>query len=177
MTISRADPKLLWGWNVSGRAGLYRSQDGGREWEYLGDSGLRGVFSLAAHPQRARVVFAGTVQGLHISEDGGRSWRPLSPSLSGLPITAVEVHPKNPQVMYAYAVNPNLGLIRSTDGGKQWTSVGFFIGERDAVGNLAPDPTDPQLLYFATHGSDLYRSRDGGKSRERWVAGGSVVAP
>jgi len=72
---------------------------------------------------------------------------------------------------------PDLGLIRSEDGGKQWDSTGFFLGERDAIANLALDPTDPQILYFATHGGDIYRSRDGGKTRERWVAGGKVVAP
>ncbi len=177
MTISRADPKVLWAWNVSGRPGLYRSQDGGRQWEYLDDPGLRGVFSLAAHPQRANVVLAGTVRGLFMSEDAGRSWRPFSEALSSLPVTVIEVHPKNPQIIYAYAAKPDLGLIRSEDGGKQWGSVGFFLGDRDAIANLALDPVDPQVIYFATHGGDIYRSRDGGKTRERWVAGGRVVAP
>ncbi|MGQ0548577.1 MAG: WD40/YVTN/BNR-like repeat-containing protein, partial [Armatimonadota bacterium] len=176
MTISRADPKVLWAWNVSGRPGLYRSQDGGRLWEYLGDP-LGSVFYLAAHPQRANVVFAGTGRGLAISENAGGSWRLFSPSLSGVPVTAVEVHPKNPQIIYAYAVKPDLGLVRSQDGGKQWGSAGFFLGDRDAIGNLALDPTDPQTLYFATHGGDIYRSRDGGKTQERWVDGGRVVAP
>ncbi len=176
MTISRADPKALWAWNVSGRRGLYRSQDGGRQWEYLGDP-LGGAFYLAAHPQRANVVFAGTGRGLAISENAGGSWRLFSPSLAGAPVTAVEVHPKNPQIVYAYAVKPDLGLIRSDDGGNQWIATGFFLGDRDAISNLALDPVDPQILYFATHSSDIYRSRDGGKTRERWVAGGRVVAP
>ncbi|MGH2406042.1 MAG: WD40/YVTN/BNR-like repeat-containing protein, partial [bacterium] len=176
MTVSRADPKALWAWNVSGRRGLYRSQDGGRQWEYLGDP-LGGAFYLAAHPQRADVLLAGTGRGLAISENAGRSWRLFSSSLSNVPVTAVEAHPKNPQIMYAYAVKPDLGLIRSEDGGRQWSSVGYFLGDRDAISNLALDPVDPQILYFSTHGGDIYRSRDGGKSRERWVAGGRVVAP
>lgn len=177
MAMSRADPNILYAWNVSGRRGLYRSRDGGRQWDYLGDRGLEGVFYLAAHPRSAAVAFAGTNRGLYISEDAGETWRPHSPALAGVPVTAVEVHPKIPQTMYAYAAKPELGLIRSEDGGKQWTSLGFFLGDRDAVGNLALDPIDPRTLYFTTHGGDLYRSRDGGKSREQWVSRGKVVAP
>ncbi len=177
MVLSRADPNVLYAWNVSGRRGLYRSRDGGRQWDYLGDRSLGGVFYLAAHPKSASVAFAGTIRGIYISEDAGETWRLLSPALAGVPVTAVEVYPKDPQTMYAYAAEPGLGLIRSDDGGKQWTSVGFFLGNRDAIGNLALDPTDPRVLYFTTHGVDLYRSRDGGKSREQWVSRGRVVAP
>jgi len=102
MTVSRADSKVLWAWNVSGRRGLYRSKDGGRQWEYLGEP-LGGAFYLAAHSQRANVVFAGTGRGLAISENAGGSWQLFGSSLSGVPVTAVEVHPKNPQIIYAYA--------------------------------------------------------------------------
>lgn len=177
MAMSRADPNVLYAWNVSGRRGLYRSRDGGGQWDYLGARDLEGVIYLAAHPARAKVAYAGTVRGLYVSEDAGETWRPYSPALTGVPVTAVEVHPKDPQTMYAYAARPELGLIRSDDGGKQWTSVGFFLRERDAVGNLALDPTEPRVLYFATHGGDLYRSQDGGKSRSQWVSRGKVVAP
>ncbi|MGH2372826.1 MAG: F510_1955 family glycosylhydrolase, partial [bacterium] len=143
MTISRADPNRLWAWSPSGRPGLYRSLDGGRQWEYLRDPLPGGVFALAAHPQRADIVLAGTARGLHISEDAGLSWRLLAPSLSGIPVTAVEVHPKQPRIVYAYAVHPDLGLIRSEDGGQKWSAVGFFLGPRDAVGNITLDPTNP----------------------------------
>ncbi|MGH2359282.1 MAG: F510_1955 family glycosylhydrolase [bacterium] len=175
MAISRADPKVLYAWNVSGRVGLYRSRDGGRQWEYLGLRGLDRVFYLAAHPGKASVVYAGTIHGLYVSEDAGETWRVVSPVLSSVPVTAVEVHATNPKIMYAYAAKPELGLIRSEDGGKQWTSVGFFLGERDAVGNVALHPNDPQTLYFATYNSDLYRSRDGGRSREPLASHGKVV--
>lgn len=176
MTISRADPNLLYGWNVSGRVGLHRSRDAGRNWEYV-DPGLNGVYYLTAHPQKAATVLAGTAGGLLISEDAGARWRAyLSSQLLNVPVTTVEMHPMNPRIMYAYATRPDLGLIRSEDGGLRWASVGFYLGERDAVGNLALDPTDPQVLYFATFGGDLYRSRDGGKTRDRWVSRGRITA-
>lgn len=175
MTISRANPKVLYAWNVSGRIGLYRSRDGGRNWDYLGVRGLDRIFYLATHPEKPTVVLAGTAQGLLISEDGGETWRGfLSPVVLNVPVTAMEAHP-NPQIMYAYAAKPELGLIRSEDGGRQWTPVGFFLADRDAVGNLALDPVNPRILYFATFGGDLYRSADGGRTREQLIAGGKVV--
>ncbi len=175
MTISRADPQVVYAWNVSGQTGLYRTRDGGRNWDYLGDRGLERVYYLAAHPTKAAVVLAGTMRGLFISEDSGATWRSQNPALYGVPVTTIEVHPKDPRVMFAYAARPGLALIRSEDGGQQWTSVGFFLGDQDAVGNLALDPLNPRVLYFATLGGDLYRSADGGKSRELWVSRGRVV--
>ncbi|MBI4277587.1 MAG: hypothetical protein HY660_03940 [Armatimonadetes bacterium] len=177
MTMSKADPRVLYAWNVSGRMGLYRSRDGGRRWEYLGDRGLERVFSLAAHPRDAALVFAGTARGLYVSRDGAESWQSFTSALLSLPITAVEIHPKDPRIAYVYAAKPDLGLLRTTDGGNRWTPVGFVLGQRDAVGNLALDPSDPQVIYFATFGGDLYRSPDGGMRREQWVSGGQVVVP
>ena len=176
MTISRADPRKLYAWNVSGRVGLYRSGDGGRSWEYLGERLPARVFYLTAHPARGGVVFAGTDRGLFVSEDGGMSWRThLSPDLLNVPVTAVEFHPANPEIAYAYAVTAGLGLIRSSDGGRRWTPAGFFLGAQDAVGHLALDPKDPNVVYLATLNGDLYRSSDGGRTREQWAAGGRVV--
>lgn len=177
LTINPSDPRVLYAWNVFGRTGLYRSRDGGRRWDFLGASGLGDVFYLAAHPRSADVVVAGTSRGLYLSKDAGQTWRPVTPVLAGMQVTAVEVHPKTPQVMYAYAARPGLGLVRSKDGGRQWTAVGVFLGDGDAVSNLALDPSDPEILYFATYGGDLFRSTDGGKTRQRWVSRGKVVAP
>ena len=164
MTIG-ADGKTLYGWNVSGAPGLYRISVREGTWARVDATGLQDVFGLAAHPEQSDTLLSGTRDGLVMSRDGGRTWSPVSGALSGAPVTAVAYHPKNPRTLYAYAARPDLGLIRSEDGGEQWKSLGFFLGEKDAVNVFAISPHQLEIIYVSTFTSDLYRSEDGGK---RW---------
>jgi len=164
MTIG-ADGKTLYGWNVSGAPGLYRISVREGTWARVDATGLQDVFGLAAHPEQSDTLLSGTRDGLVMSRDGGRTWSPVSGALSGAPVTAVAYHPKNPRTLYAYAARPDLGLIRSEDGGEQWKSLGFFLGEQDAVNVFAISPHQLEIIYVSTFTSDLYRSEDGGK---RW---------
>ncbi len=172
-----SDPRVLYGWNVSGRVGLYRSRDGGSTWTYFGERGLSGVFSLAVDPRDPNTVFAGTRQGLFVSRDGGERWRPVDGPLGRVPVTAIAFHPREPHRAYAYAVSPELGLVPSTDSGRSWTSLGVFLGGQDAGGNLAVHPEDPKVLYLSTFSADLYRSTDGGRTLRKLVEAGRVLAP
>ena len=164
MTIG-ADGKTLYGWNVSGAPGLYRISVRDGTWAQVDAKGLQNVFSVAAHPEQSDTLLSGTRDGLAMSRDGGRTWSSGSKTLSGIPVTAVAYHPKNPRTLYAYAARPDLGLIRSEDGGEQWKSLGFFLGEKDAVNVFAISPHQLEIIYVSTFTSDLYRSEDGGK---RW---------
>ena len=54
--------------------GLYRSDNGGRNWQLRGVSLVdRGVLSLAINPEKPKIVYAGTRSGLWVSEDAGRT--------------------------------------------------------------------------------------------------------
>lgn len=164
MTIG-ADGNTLYGWNVTGSPGLHRISVRDGTSSRVDVTGLRDVFTLATHPQHPDTLVAGTRAGLLVSSDGGKGWSSMSNEISGVVVTAAAYHRKDPRVLYAYAVRPDLGLIKSQDGGQQWKSVGFFLGEKDAVNVFAISPHDPNMIYVSTFGSDLYQSRDGG---EKW---------
>jgi hypothetical protein len=166
MTIS-ADGQTLYGWNVGDAPGLYRIAVRNGRSTRVAAQALQDVFSLAAHPQDQGTLAAGTRTGLLVSRDGGNSWSSMSKQVSGVVVTAVAYHPKNPQVVYVYAVRPDLGLLKSEDGGRHWKSLGFFLGEKDAVNILAISPHQPEIIYASTFASDLYQSTDGGG---RWQA-------
>src|SRR3972149_2800420 len=103
---------------------------------------MRGT-SLAARGSTAVAAavepLAGTAGGLLISEDAGETWATLASSLRKGSITAVATHPLDPRIIYAYGIERGVGLVRSQDGGRTWTSQGFFPGERDAVEALGID--------------------------------------
>ena len=175
MTIG-ADGKTLYGWNVTGSPGLYRISVRDGTWARVDAKGLQDVFGLAAHPQQSDMLLAGTRAGLVVSRDGGRTWSAMGRALSGVAVTAVAYHPKNPGILHAYAARPDLGLIRSDDGGQQWKSLGFFLGEKDAVNIFTISPHQSETLYISTFGSDLYLSRDGGKKWEPLAKDGRPVS-
>lgn len=176
MTIG-AGGQILYGWNVMGPAGLYRISVRTGTWARVNATGLGDVLSLAAHPERLDTLMAGTRMGLLVSRNGGRTWSPVSGALSDTPVTAVAYHPKNPQVLYAYGVRPDLGIIRSDDDGQHWKSVGLFLGEKDAVNVFAISPRETNIIYASTFGSDLYQSQDGGMRWKPLAKHGSPVKP
>lgn len=111
--------------------GPYRSTDAGDHWERLGFP-ERGavVWSLAFHPTRPQVMYAGIAPvALFRSEDGGDNWKKLPGATSpehcamGFPtrVTRIAVDAGRPDDVYA-ALEVS-GVIRSADGGDSWTDL------------------------------------------------------
>ena len=173
LTLSRADGDTLYGWNVGRNPGLYRVSLRNGTWGRVEIRGLAEVYSLGAHPQERETLVAGTRSGLLVSRDGGQSWEHLGNTLRGIPVTAVAFHPENTQVLLAYAVRPELGLVQSVDGGLSWAALGLFLGREDAVSHIAFS-RPPSPIYLATFSSDIYRS-DAAGSWQRLIQGGRPV--
>lgn len=159
--------EVVYGWDRA----LYRSTDEGHTWEQV-DAPLlaqaEGAAALAGHPEDPDEVWAGTQTGLLRSGDGGQSW---DPALQGAPVTAVRLDPGDPDRVLAYSLAD--GLMESTDGGEEWTELGWTL-EDDAVGHLTIHPDNPDLVYAGTHGEGVYRSEDGGESWEALAEHGSA---
>jgi photosystem II stability/assembly factor-like uncharacterized protein len=86
------------------------------------------------------------------------------------------VHPHDPNIVYA--TTDNGGIVKTTNGGEQWSSINHNIGNR-YLGDTELDPLDSEVLYVVAevyirspaHNDDpvngeLYRTRDGGASWE-----------
>lgn len=153
-------------------AGLYVSKDGGETFEHaaLGfgsDDTL--VLSVAAHPQRPDVVFAGTRTGLFLSTDGGNSWAGVGDLPVRTEVVDLVVHPKHPEQLLAATSN---GVYRTTDQGRTFVPVLQPSSSlaRD-VRAVAYDPVDPRIAFAGTQ-EGLFRSLDGGFAWERIDAPG-----
>jgi len=127
-------------WRTGGERGLYRTNDGGNNWErvlHIDDD--TGVSEIHADPDDPDVLYAVSYQrrrhvwvlinggpgsGIHKSVDGGESWTELTNGLPKVDMGRIgmDVSPVNPDVLYAVveAQDDESAFFRSTDGGMSW---------------------------------------------------------
>lgn len=177
--------------------GVWKTTDGGTYWENVSDGffNTSSIGALAVAPSDPNVIYAGTGEttirldvsygdGVYKSTDAGKTWNNV-----GLEETRhigeIRVHPHNPDLVYvaalghAFGPNPERGVYRSKDGGRNWEKVLYRSSKAGAV-DLAMDPNNPRLLYasiwetyrnfwtLSSGGSDsgLFKSTDGG---DTWI--------
>jgi photosystem II stability/assembly factor-like uncharacterized protein len=148
--------------------GVFKSTDGAASWVPINDGlidPLTGISpldveALTLDPRDSNTLLAGTVSSdIFKSTDGGTSWtaQTYGGYSVGLQVSAFQFDPVAPSRVYAAST---LGLLRSSDGGSNWSGYGnagvpFFA--------LAIDPTNPTSLYAGdSTGSGIWKSTDGG---------------
>ncbi len=132
------------------------------------------MLSLAASPDPAGPLLAGTRGGLLASRDGGATWAPQPGLSAGAPVVAVIFHTTDARVVFASVARADLGLVRSDDGGARWEPTGLAVDVRAPVVALAAGP-GPHVVA-ATAASDVRRSRDGGRTWQPVLERGRPVA-
>jgi len=154
-------------------SGLYRSTDGGENWEEL-TNGLqtvanqKGRISIAIAPSNPDVLYAryadaiGSVQGVYRSNDGGDSWTTMNSSaLNNVGFhwwfRGIVIDPTDENTIY----NVDFQVQKSTDGGSSW--FGVFNNVHVDQHALAFDPNDPDNLVLGNDGG-VYFSPDGGST-------------
>ena len=147
--------------------GLYRSSDGGENWEHLTASlPLGWPTGFAVHPDNPDVIYlcascGWTCQtgGLYKTTDGGRTWSCLfnkqSPDYLGRGLESffVRLHPDDPETVY-YSTGTQ-GLMLSPDGGKHWQQ--FDELPFDNIHRVTFDPADHGVIYVTTFGGGVWR--------------------
>ncbi len=159
------------------RSGLRRSTNGGASWtKVLGGSGVSNTIYDIEMAADGR-IFASPNGGIHISADKGATF---GPPLS-LPVTAerIEIGCAASDANYVYALversNRVEAILRSTDGGANWTSmaepndIDGGIPATDFSRNqawydltIAVDPNNRDVVLVG--GVDLFRTNNGGLS-------------
>lgn len=150
-------------------SGLYRSTDGGKNWEKAKaglPEGELGRIALAISPARANTVYAvveAKKPALYRSDDLGRTWTQVSAAseLGARPFyfSVLVADPKDYKRIY----KPGFALSMSKDGGKTFGMLG--AGQNGGVHSdlhaLWIDPVQPSTLYLGSDGG-IYKSLDYG---------------
>ena len=151
--------------------GVYRSTNQARNWELL-DNGLPTNLtytSVAVDPTDGDTVYAGAspgfgggTPGVYKTTNRGNSWMEMSTGLELLGVSALEIAPGNPSILYAGG--PQGKIQKSTDSAANWMILDTGISAIDTVTDLAIDPFNSSIVYAATLASGVFKSVDGGAS-------------
>lgn len=105
------------------------------------------------------ILYCGT-EGSEIykSVDRGMHWQPASRNLDIQAVLSIEIHPANPQIVYAGDQN---SIYKTLDGGENW--VALLTVSQMGVNDIAIHPTNPEIILVAA-GKGLWRSENGGQN-------------
>lgn len=176
--------------NANEERGLYKTVDGGRNWEqvlYISDeTGISDVEMLPGNPE---IVFATAWKaerkpwtiisggeneegGLFKSVDGGASWDKIT---EGLPTGLIgkmdlALSPADSSIVYLLVEAPGdeAGLYKSIDQGQTFEQVSDHDGiitRPFYYANIDVDPQNPDIVYAMSTGNFI--SKDGGENWER----------
>ena len=142
-----------------------RSETGVKQvrWEPIGLSGGGGMFSPAISPADPNLMMLNCdMSAAYISEDGGRNWRMINHAqLRADTRCRPGFHPSDPDVIYA----SSRGHLRiSRDRGRTFAPIGDL--DDPLYGEIAINPSDPNIMLVGTRSNQCRLSRDAGTT---WI--------
>jgi len=164
--------------NLTGSAfngnGVFKSENGGETWNRIGLQETGVVSEIATSKNNSDIVYAATMgipyvrtenRGLYKSTDAGATWENVFFLNDTTGVIDIEVHPTNPDVVYAATwtrlrnnresliSSEETGIYKTIDGGENWTKMENGLPTGDLVRpGLAMLASDPDVVYASfTH--------------------------
>jgi len=166
------DPKIFFIGTAT--SGLWKTVNCGTSFKPVFDhEDICSIGDVAVAPFDGNIVWVGSGEanlrnstyygnGVYKSTDGGRSWKNMGLKESHH-IGRIVIHPQNPDIVYVaaqghlYTPNPERGLYKTTDGGRNWKKV-LEARLEDRYKELfsGKPPSHPTI------GHQIFRTDDGG---------------
>lgn len=207
VTIDPHNPNTVWvgtGENDGGRHigfgdGIYKSEDGGKNWKNMGLQSSEHLSKIIVHPDDANVIYVasqgplwnkGGERGFYKSIDGGNSWKRTLGDDEWTGVTDIVIDPRNANRIYAatwqrhrtvaayMGGGPETALYRSEDGGDSWSKLsnGLPTSNMGKIG-LAISYHNPDVIYAAIEldrrTGGIFKSTDRGAT---WSKQSDMVA-
>ena len=164
ITIDPQNPKHIYvsAWSVENQqAGdIYRTHDGGNNWEELPGMHGRSVRAMAISASDSKILVAGALDGVFRSKNGGNTWERISASSVEIKnIESIAIDPKNPDVVYAGTWHL---AWKTSDGGASWQHINKGMIDDSDVFSVIVDSTNSSVVY-ASACSGIYKSESAGE--------------
>ncbi len=172
--------------------GMFKSNDGGENWEHVGLGDIQQISRVLVHPTNPDLVYvaglghpygANEMRGIFKSDDGGKTWKKTLYINHNTGASQVEMDPNNPDVLFASMwehqegpwenakfSGPNSGLYKSTDGGENWKNIKEGLpGADQGLGRIgiAIAPSNSKRMYATVDAKEkggVYTSANAGES-------------
>ncbi len=177
--------------SVSVGDGLYKSNDGGNNWEKIGFEKSERIANIIVNPTNSKEIIVGVLgalwsdseeRGVYKTTDGGVTWKKILYVNQSTGCADLAINPKDPNIIYAsmwefrrtgWSFNSggdNSALYKSIDGGENWEKIhnGFPEGKLGRLA-IAVANSNPEVIYTVIEAEKnekkgLYKSTDGGAS-------------
>jgi len=187
---------------LTASGGLWKTENAGTSFEPIFEKyGLMSLGDMGIAPSDPNILYLGTGEPMHArsssrgngiwkSTDAGKTWTNVGLNESYF-INKVQVHPTNPDIVYAATegklydneTDSQRGFYKTTDGGKTWTRL-WPLADR-GVGDFVVDPRNFDVVIAQAYktyrrtwtfidrqpGNHLYKTTDGGATWTK-LAGG-----
>jgi photosystem II stability/assembly factor-like uncharacterized protein len=198
VAVSESDPNIIYvgegeqtlRGNVSSGKGLWKSNDAGESWDFIGLPKSEHISRIRIHPNNPDIVYVGVIgnlwkpnseRGLYKSIDGGNSWSKILYVSDKAGVGDVVMDPNNSRILYAstwqmkrngYRMDsggPDSKVFRSYDSGETWEDISQFKGLPTlpwGIVGVAISPVNSKRIWLMIEANNggLFRSDDGGEN-------------
>ncbi|WP_299053880.1 glycosyl hydrolase [uncultured Polaribacter sp.] len=176
--------------NVSSGDGIWKSENAGKTWKYIGLKNSRHIPRIRIHPKNPNIVFAGVLgdlykptqeRGVYKSIDGGENWKKVLFANENAGVVDLIIDPNNSRILYATTWNvrrtpyslssggDGSALWKSTDEGETWTNISTNKGLPEGIWGISGvtvSPVNSDIVYALIENKNggIYKSTDAGKT-------------
>lgn len=200
IAVDPNNPETVWvgtGENNSSRSsyggmGVYRSDDGGHSWSYMGLGDTDRIGRILIDPNDSNTVYvaalgklytAGGQRGIFRTSDGGKSWQQVLKGGDWTGVIDLVFKPGDTKTLYAAAWDrkrrpwdftesgSNSAIYKSVDGGDSWSQLEGGLPQGEYVGRigLAVSADSPDTIYASIDNQEPL-------PEEQWVLGDRPVS-
>jgi len=162
LSFDPESPSLLY---ATTRGGIFKSTNGGEEWQPMARNARMVPSFIDAHPWIRTRMLASGEQGIFVSTDKGKSWSEAKPQGNRIAVHALTYTPTNAGIIHAATAGS--GVVTTTDGGIHWEPARFGL-KSDSVIAVTLDEQEQQTCFAWTARGDCFRSTNRGLEWNRY---------